>query len=318
MICRTCTRRSPDSEPIACDSLRFSSNVISRPGPGGSGCPCASTWRGRGGGVGWWQCEPLGCNTCGGGNGRKPERAQGGTSYSSTRSGSEHSQQSCAATPKIGSTHLARQLLQLRRHLLQLVRQALALQLQLLRQGTAVGTDGMRVSGYLYSWWFGKVLALQPCLRAHRLRARHLLLPLVQQPQPSTHLVLQRALLEVRVPVVFNGAHGPLLLKPLAGLVAHHAHVVACRGFTEAGRSTASGARAEVRSRKAMCSARRQRQEVAAVSVVNRNQQRRPLAASAALTRRVEDAAVVEGEAHIVAELVNIVVPPPINLGCSR
>lgn len=50
MICSTCTRRSPDSEPMAWLSLRFSSNVISRPGPGGSACPCASTCgRGRGG-----------------------------------------------------------------------------------------------------------------------------------------------------------------------------------------------------------------------------------------------------------------------------
>lgn len=36
------------------------------------------------------------------------------------------------------------------------------------------------------------------------------------------------------------------------------------------------------------------------------------------LTRRVEDAAVVEGEAHVVAELIHVVVAPPINLGCSR
>lgn len=46
MICSTCTSRSPDKLPIAWLSLRFSSNVISRPGPGGGGCPCASTCRG--------------------------------------------------------------------------------------------------------------------------------------------------------------------------------------------------------------------------------------------------------------------------------
>lgn len=48
MICSTCTRRSPARLPMLWLSLRFSSKLISRPGPGGSAWPCASTCGGFG------------------------------------------------------------------------------------------------------------------------------------------------------------------------------------------------------------------------------------------------------------------------------